>query len=141
MAFAPLEIVQQCPGVERANLRSVGDRASEFGKYLPVPCYTPEIWYPTAILLVGCVEITASAFGDFDWQAVIFSRNVRYEVINAARPDLEPSLCERSFFRHLGVEPGVGIATTGAPGSISVPLKLPPPKCCSWLASETTRRV
>src|SRR6476469_5936256 len=81
--LCPLEIIHQGPGMEGADPRSIGDGAGQFGEHFAVPLNPAPVRY--AAMLIGSIEITAAALGDFDDGMVVLLRNLGDQVVHAAR--------------------------------------------------------
>jgi hypothetical protein len=91
--------------------------------------------------LVVCIEIAAAIFADLDDGVVVFARDLRNEVVDAARPYLKAGLGEWAFRGHFDVDLGYGVAGVPCSPSISVPKCPPVPDEEGRVAFDTTRRV
>ena len=62
---------------------SIVNRSREFSQRLTIPLDAARIRNSTLFLLIGAIEIAASALGNFDDRLVVVLRNFGYQVIDA----------------------------------------------------------
>ena len=96
--------------MEGPNPRSIGDRARQFREHFAVPLDPAGVRDAAVLFLVGPIEITASALGDFDDRVVVFPLDLRNQVVHAPRPHFQTGIGQRAFRGHPRAETRVRIA-------------------------------
>src|SRR5580700_7411963 len=109
VSVCPLEVIQQTPRVERADIRAIRNRARQLGQLFTEERDTPRVGHSAIFIFVRRVEIAAAALRDLDDRAVVLARDSHHEVVDAPRPDFETGICERAFGGHHSLKERVAV--------------------------------
>src|SRR5262249_24725178 len=94
VAFGPLEIVEQAPGVEGSDLRFLADGAGDRAQAAAVELEPPRVGH--ALALQRRVGVGAAVFGDLQDRVAVFTRHAHQELVEALGPDLPADVGERA---------------------------------------------